>query len=170
MFSAALVDLASAVIRRCQTQQRPLTVAESCTGGLIAGCLTEVPGASTVLERAFVTYGNRAKHEMLGVPKEVLERCGAVSEEAVIAMAEGALERARAGVAVAVSGIAGPGGGSADRPVGLVHLAALRKGGPVRHRRQVFSGDRTAIRLASVEAALVLLREVLDDTGAGSAS
>jgi nicotinamide-nucleotide amidase len=169
MFSAALVNLANAVIRRCQTQQCPLTVAESCTGGLIAGCLTEVPGVSTVLERAFVTYGNRAKHEMLGVPKDLLKRCGAVSEEVVTAMAEGALERANAGVAVAVSGIAGPGGGSAERPVGLVHFAAIRRGAPVRHRSQVFSGDRTAIRLASVEAALTLLREVLDDAGAGSA-
>ncbi len=129
MFSAALVNLANSVIRRCQTQQCPLTVAESCTGGLIAGCLTEVPGVSTVFERSFVTYGNGAKHEMLGVPKEVLKRCGAVSKEAVTAMAEGALDRAKAGVAVAVSGIAGPGGGSPERPVGLVHFAAVRRGG-----------------------------------------
>lgn len=169
MFSAALVNLANAVIRRCQTQQCSLTVAESCTGGLIAGCLTEVPGVSTVFERGFVTYGNGAKHEMLGVPKEVLKRCGAVSREAVTAMVEGALERARAGVAVAVSGIAGPGGGSPERPVGLVHFAAVRRGGSVRHHAQVFSGDRTAVRLATVETALTLLQEVLDETAAGSA-
>ena len=168
MFSAALVNLANAVIRRCQTQQCPLTVAESCTGGLIAGCLTEVPGVSTVFERGFVTYGNGAKHEMLGVPRDVLNRCGAVSEEAVTAMAEGALERAKAGVAIAVSGIAGPGGGSPERPVGLVHFAAIRRGSPVRHRSRVFSGDRTAIRLATVETALTMLQEVLDEAGAGT--
>ncbi len=170
MFSASLVALANAVIRRCQTQQCLLTVAESCTGGLIAGCLTEVPGVSTVFERGFVTYGNGAKHEMLGVPKDVLKRCGAVSQEAVTAMAEGALERANAGVAVAVSGIAGPGGGSPDRPVGLVHFAAIRRGRAVRHRSQVFSGDRAAVRLATVEAALTLLGEVLDETDGGPAA
>jgi nicotinamide-nucleotide amidase len=164
VFNVALVDLANAVIRRCQMQQCPVTVAESCTGGLIAGCLTEVPGVSTVFERGFVTYGNRAKHELLGVPKDVLKRCGAVSKEAVTAMAEGALERAKAGVAVAVSGIAGPGGGSPERPVGLVHFAAIRRGRTIRHRSQVFSGDRTAVRLATVEAALTLLRDVLDET------
>lgn len=169
MFSVALVNLANTVIRRCQTQQCALTVAESCTGGLIAGCLTEVPGVSTVFERGFVTYGNGAKHEMLGVSKEVLKRCGAVSEEAVTAMAEGALERAKAGVAIAVSGIAGPGGGSPERPVGLVHLAAVRRGHAVRHHSQVFSGDRAAVRLATVEAALTLLGEVLDETDDGPA-
>jgi nicotinamide-nucleotide amidase len=170
VFSVALVDLANAVIRRCQMQQCPVTVAESCTGGLIAGCLTEVPGVSTVFERGFVTYGNRAKHELLGVPKDVLKRCGAVSEEAVTAMAEGALERAKAGVAVAVSGIAGPGGGSPERPVGLVHFAAVRRGKAVHHRSQVFAGDRTAVRLATVEAALTLLRDVLDEPDDGPAA
>jgi nicotinamide-nucleotide amidase len=166
MFSAPLIDLAAAVIHRCQAAQFRLTTAESCTGGLIAACLTEVPGASAVIERAFVTYGNDAKHDLLGVPRDVLEACGAVSEEVVRLMAEGAATRADAEVAAAVSGIAGPGGGTAAKPVGLVHLAAARRGQATRHRRHVFPGDRTAVRLASVEAALRLLLACLDEDGA----
>lgn len=165
MFDARLIDLAGEVIRRCQDARCQVTVAESCTGGLIAACLTEVPGASTVLDRTYVTYGNRAKHDLLGVSADLLKARGAVCEEVARAMAEGALERARAGVAVAVTGIAGPGGGSATRPVGLVHMAATGSHGPTRHRRHVFSGDRTQVRLASVEAALTLMLECLDQGG-----
>ncbi len=165
MFEPRLIDLAGEVVRRCQSARCQLTVAESCTGGLIAACLTEVPGASDVLDRAFVTYGNRAKHELLGVSGDLLRSRGAVCEEVARAMAEGALSRADARFSVAVTGIAGPGGGSPTRPVGLVHMATACRGGPTRHGRHVFGGDRTTIRLASVEAALALLLECVGQTG-----
>ncbi len=165
MFDLRLIDLAARIIRGCRAARSPLTVAESCTGGLIAACLTEVPGASAVLDRAFVTYGNRAKHELLGVSADLLRSRGAVCEEVARAMAEGALSRAGAGFAIAVTGIAGPGGGSPMRPVGLVHMAAACRGGPTRHSRHVFSGDRAGVRLAAVEAALALLLECVDQTG-----
>ena len=166
MFEPRLIALAGDVIRRCQDRGQPVTVAESCTGGLIAACLTEVPGASTVIDRTFVTYGNRAKHDLLGVSADLLKARGAVCEEVARAMAEGALSRAEAGFAVAVTGIAGPGGGSATRPVGLVHMAAIRRGSQSHHRRHVFPGTRTEVRLASVEAALILLLESINHNDA----
>lgn len=159
LFELKLTDIAGEIIHRCRGMRSPLTVAESCTGGLIAACLTEVPGSSAVIDRTYVTYGNRAKHDLLGVSADLLKARGAVCEEVARAMAEGARDRADARFAVAVTGIAGPGGGSAERPVGLVHMAAAHREGPTEHRRHLFSGDRTAVRLASVEAALVLLLE-----------
>lgn len=168
LFEPHLIDLAGQIIRGCRAVRRPLTVAESCTGGLIAACLTEVPGASRVVDRTYVTYGNRAKHDLLGVCAALLKERGAVCEEVARAMAEGALRNAGAGFAVAVTGIAGPDGGSATRPVGLVHMAAARRDGPTEHRRHVFSGDRTTVRLASVEAAMRLLLDCMgDDARAG---
>jgi len=139
-----------------------LTSAESCTGGLIAACLTEVPGSSDVFERGFVTYSNKAKQELLGVPAEMLDQHGAVSEQVARAMAEGALEHARADIALAVTGIAGPAGGSAAKPVGLVHIACARRGHPTIHRKCTF-GDRGRheIRRLSVEAAFALCGEQL---------
>ncbi len=138
-----------------------VAAAESCTGGLIAAALTDIAGSSAVFERGFVTYSNEAKTEMLGVDADLIRRVGAVSAEVARAMAEGALNNSRAEVAVAVTGIAGPDGGTPDKPVGLVHFAAARSGHPSRHLSRVFPGDRAAIRRATVETALNLLIETL---------
>lgn len=153
---------ASALLRELRQQGLMLAMAESCTGGLIAAVLTEVSGSSDVVERGFVTYSNEAKNELLGVPADLIENKGAVSEEVARAMAEGALARSRADIAVAVTGIAGPGGGSPEKPVGLVHIAAQRAGQEVAHRRCEF-GDvgRAEIRRLSVAEAFRLVRTFL---------
>ena len=158
MFADALCDKAARVLDGCRAQALRLATAESCTGGLIAGCLTEIAGSSNVLECGVVTYTNQAKTELLGVPASLLERVGAVSEEVARAMAEGALALAPAQISVACTGIAGPAGATAGKPVGLVHLAAARTGRPVLHERFTY-GDigRRAVRLASVDDALDLL-------------
>lgn len=169
MFSGALAmipdDLGSAaeaLLRLLIERRLMIATAESCTGGLIAGALTEIAGSSAAVDRGFVTYSNEAKTEMLGVPASVLARHGAVSETVARAMAEGALARSRADVTVAVTGIAGPGGGSAGKPVGLVHLAAARKTGETLHRECRF-GDigRRAIREGTVLAAFALVRQAI---------
>ena len=134
-----------------------LATAESCTGGLIAATLTEIAGSSDVVERGFVTYSNEAKTELLGVPPELIARAGAVSAEVAEAMAEGALEGSPADVAVAVTGIAGPGGATGTKPVGLVYLGICRRGAAAAHERHVFSGNRAAVRRAAVAAAFELL-------------
>jgi nicotinamide-nucleotide amidase len=149
--------LAEAVLARCREKKLMIATAESCTGGMIAGALTDIAGSSDVVERGFVTYSNRAKTEMLGVPAALIGRHGAVSAEVARAMASGALERAPVELAVAVTGIAGPGGGSADKPVGLVHLATARRGEELQSEHHVFPDDRDAIRRATVERALELL-------------
>jgi nicotinamide-nucleotide amidase len=136
-----------------------LATAESCTGGMIAAALTDIAGSSDVVERGFVTYSNEAKTEMLGVPAELIAKFGAVSEQVAREMAAGALRHSRADVSVAVTGIAGPGGGSKEKPVGLVYLAVARKGGETRCERKVFPGDRAAIRRLTVARALELLGE-----------
>jgi nicotinamide-nucleotide amidase len=156
LFPDSHLDLARRLLAACEAAGLRLATAESCTGGLIAGCLTEVAGSSTVVDRGYVVYDNRAKEEMLGVPPETLRQHGAVSEATARAMAEGALARSRCGLAVAVTGIAGPGGGTAEKPVGLVHMAAVRQGLPTLHRAEVFGGDRGEVRLATVEEALLL--------------
>ncbi|MFO1154139.1 MAG: CinA family protein [Rhodospirillales bacterium] len=161
MFTDADLDLAAHILGRCRERGLRLAVAESCTGGLIAGLLTTIAGSSDVFERGFVTYSNVAKEELLGVPAEVLRTNGAVSEETARAMAEGALAHSPADASLAVTGIAGPGGGSPGRPVGLVHMAAGIRGSAIHHAKEVFPGDRQAIRLAAVRRALVLLREAL---------
>ena len=143
----------------CRAQGLRACTAESCTGGLIAALLTEIAGSSDVVERGFVTYSNAAKTELLGVSDELLAAHGAVSEPVARAMAQGALAHSHADVAVSVTGVAGPGGGSAAKPVGLVHIAAARNGGePTLHQECRF-GDigRGPIRLASVEVALQLI-------------
>ena len=162
MFSPALLSLAEAVLGDARAKGLRIATAESCTGGLIAGLLTEIPGSSDVVERGFVTYSNQAKEEMLGVPGELLVAHGAVSEAVARAMAEGVLKHSRAQIAVAVTGIAGPGGGTAQKPVGLVHIAACREGGATLHEEHRF-GDigRSNVRLKTVEAALKLLREMI---------
>jgi nicotinamide-nucleotide amidase len=162
MFSPALLALAESVLHGARKKGLHLATAESCTGGLIAGLLTEFPGSSDVLERGFVTYSNAAKHELLGVPVALLEQHGAVSEAVARAMAEGALAHAGAQVSVAVTGIAGPGGGTTEKPVGLVHIAAARQGRETLHEEHRF-GDcgRSEVRLKTVAAALNLLSKLL---------
>ncbi len=155
---------AANLLALCRAKGLKLATAESCTGGLIIGCLTDVAGSSDVVDRGFITYSNAAKTEMLGVPAGLIARVGAVSEAVACAMAEGALARSNADIAVAVTGIAGPGGATAEKPVGLVHFACARRGGVAMHERHVFPGDRAAVRLATVEAALDIVRSVI---GAG---
>ena len=148
------------IIETFSARKLMVSTAESCTGGLIAGALTEIAGSSAVVDRGFVTYTNDAKTDMLGVPSSVLATHGAVSRETALLMATGALLRSRAGLAVAVTGIAGPGGGSAEKSVGLVHLAARGRTGKILHREMRY-GDigRTEIRLATVRTALEMLLE-----------
>jgi nicotinamide-nucleotide amidase len=152
-----LLDLAAGVLRVCRAQHLRLATAESCTGGLIAGCLTAVAGSSIVFDRGFVTYSNVAKTAELGVSAELLAKRGAVDEAVARAMAEGALAAAGADVSVAVTGIAGPDGGGPGKPVGLVHFAAARSGAETFHEQYIFAGDRQQVRAATVEAALRLL-------------
>ncbi|MGC9954476.1 MAG: CinA family protein [Rhizomicrobium sp.] len=158
MFSPPLLSLAKMVLDTAREKKLRIATAESCTGGLIAGLLTEIPGSSDVLERGFVTYSNEAKEELLGVPRVLIADQGAVSEAVARAMAEGAVANSSAQLAVAVTGIAGPGGGTKLKPVGLVHMAVCRKGGSTVHEERRF-GDigRTLVRLKTVEAALELL-------------
>jgi nicotinamide-nucleotide amidase len=162
MFAPHLLRLAETVLADARAKHLRLALAESCTGGLIAACLTEIPGASDVVERGFVTYSNRAKTEMLGVSADLIKQKGAVSEEVARAMAEGALAHSAAQLAIAVSGVAGPGGCTAEKPVGFVHIAAARTDKKILHETQHF-GDigRAEIRLKSVEAALKLLQKLI---------
>jgi len=157
-----LLPLATEIVDCCTRRQLKIVTAESCTGGLVAAMLTEVAGSSAVVDRGLVTYSNAAKTDLLGVPAAMIERDGAVSESVARAMAEGALARSAADLAVAVTGIAGPGGGTAEKPVGLVHFAAVRRGGETRHARHVFSDlGRSAIRLAAVREAMIMLRDLI---------
>lgn len=157
MFPDDIADLAASVIAAASERGWSIATAESCTGGLVAGALTAVPGSSTVVDRGFVTYSNAAKTDLLGVSGSLLEVHGAVSEPIARAMAEGARDRADVSLAVSITGIAGPGGGSAEKPVGLVHFGCSSPSGIV-HERHVFSGlDREGVRLASVRKALGLL-------------
>jgi len=147
---------AADLVAVCRARGLRLATAESCTGGLIAACLTEIPGVSEIYLGGFVTYANEAKTRDLFVGEDLLKKHGAVSGEVARAMAEGACARTGAEVAVSVTGIAGPGGATPDKPVGLVHMAAARKGSATLHERHVFPGDRRQIRLAAAEAALAL--------------
>lgn len=162
MFPSTLTDDTAQLLDACRRSKLKIAAAESCTGGLIAGLLTEIPGSSDVVERGFVTYSNEAKTEMLGVPADLIGTHGAVSEPVARAMAEGALAHSRADIAVAVTGVAGPGGGTAAKPVGLVHLALAHSGGPTLHQ-ELRLGDigRGPIRLATVAAALDILRRAV---------
>jgi nicotinamide-nucleotide amidase len=158
MIDEAIRDKAACVLDACRTHGLKVATAESCTGGLVAGALTEIPGSSDVLDRGFVTYSNAAKQAMLGVPAVILERHGVVSRETADAMAKGALAMSNADLAVAVTGIAGPGGGSAEKPVGLVHFAAAARDGRCVHREQRY-GDvgRSVVRRQAVAEALAML-------------
>jgi nicotinamide-nucleotide amidase len=154
---------ASALIASAKAKAIRIATAESCTGGLVAAAITAIPGASAVLERGFVTYSNEAKTEMLGVPAELIERRGAVSQEVALAMVDGALKHSHADIAVAITGIAGPDGGSEQKPVGLVHIAAAKRGGARLHEEHCF-GDvgRNKVQAESAVAALAMLQKLLD--------
>ena len=158
IFSDEVFDTAGDLLALCRQAGVTLATAESCTGGLIIGCLTEVSGSSANVDRGFVTYSNEAKNEMLGVPMELIFEHGAVSEPVARAMAEGALERSRASLTIAVTGVAGPGGGTETKPVGLVHFGCASSAADTGHARHVFKGDRAAIRLATLRTALAMLR------------
>ena len=162
MFDAKLIALAEKIITSARAQSLRLASAESCTGGLVAAVLTEIPGSSDVFGRGYVTYSNRSKEELLGVPASLIAELGAVSEPVSRAMAEGALKKSGAHLAISVTGIAGPGGGTEEKPVGLVHIAAARTGHDTLHVENRF-GDigRSAVRIKSVEAALTLLARLL---------
>lgn len=152
--------LAAALLARCEAQGLTIATAESCTGGMVIAALTDIPGSSAVVERGFVTYSNAAKSELLGVPPELIAAHGAVSEPVARAMAEGALARSPADLAVAITGIAGPGGGTPAKPEGLVHFACARRGRPTQHARVAFGAiGRDAVRAASVLKALEMLGE-----------
>jgi nicotinamide-nucleotide amidase len=157
MFPVNLLYLAENVIKMLKKQNLHLVTAESCTGGLIAGCLTAVSGASDVINQGFITYANQAKSDLLGVPQAILLEHGAVSETVSKLMAEGAISGGGGDVSVSVTGIAGPGGGSDKKPVGLVHVSVAQNGGDTLHECHIFSGDRDAIRLQTIEAAFKLL-------------
>jgi nicotinamide-nucleotide amidase len=161
MFSKDLIAKAEALLATLRAKKLMLATAESCTGGLIAGVLTEIAGSSDVVERGFVTYSNEAKNELIGVPMAMIREHGAVSKEVALAMAAGALAHSRADITVAVTGVAGPGGGSAAKPVGLVHLAAERRDKPAIHRECRF-GDisRHGIRMATIAVAFEMVDEL----------
>jgi nicotinamide-nucleotide amidase len=158
-----LIAAAGALIDLCRTRRLTIAAAESCTGGLLAATLTEIPGSSDVFDRGFVTYSNRAKQTMLDVPSEVLAKFGAVSRETAEAMARGALTNAGTDLAVAITGIAGPGGALPGKPVGLVHLAgAANAGRPVHAERRFGDIGRAQVRRASVAAALAILHALAE--------
>ena len=163
LFPFEIEGLARLLLVEARERKLTIATAESCTGGLVAAALTAIEGSSDVFERGFVTYSNAAKEELLGVPKDMIADYGAVSEAVARAMAEGALTASGASVAVAVTGIAGPGGGTPMKPVGTVHFAVARLGGLTTHRAGLFEGmDRDGVRLAATSLALELLRERLD--------
>ncbi len=168
MFPDDLRARAEQLVALYRDKSSTIAAAESCTGGLLAGLITSVPGASDIFERGFVTYSNAAKVECLGVSRNLVERFGAVSAEVAAAMAEGALGHSRADIALSITGIAGPGGGSAQKPVGLVHLGLARRGGQVVTVEKRF-GDigRDAVRAAALDVALELLLEVAGRAAAG---
>lgn len=161
VFPAQISALAQQIVTDFTAMGHMLSTAESCTGGLIAGAITDIAGSSAVLDRGFVTYTNDAKMDMLGVTATTLEAFGAVSRETALQMAHGALYRSKAQFSVAVTGIAGPGGGSPAKPVGLVHLAAQRRGNRIIHREMRY-GDigRDQVRLSTVKTALEMLLEL----------
>ena len=157
-------DAARRIVTDFTERKLLVATAESCTAGLIAGAITEIAGSSAMFDRGFVTYSNEAKREMIGVANATLKAHGAVSRPTAIEMAEGAIGNSGANISVAVTGIAGPGGGSDEKPVGLVHLAAARTGHATLHREMRY-GDigRSAVRLATVRTALEMLMEISAD-------
>lgn len=159
MFPERLRNLAMLILDDAEQARLKIATAESCTGGLLAALFTEIPGSSSVFERGFVTYSNRAKEEMLGIPGDALADYGAVSEPVARMMAEGALGNSRANISVGITGVAGPGGGTKMKPVGTVHIACARENRAIIHEHlQLGEISRDAIRMASVETALNLIQ------------
>lgn len=155
-------DLAAAVLDACHAAGIMVATAESCTGGMVAAALTDIPGSSAVVERGFVTYSNQAKADMLGVKMALIDAHGAVSEQVARAMALGALSHSKAALSVAITGIAGPGGGSAEKPEGLVHFACAVQGNEPRHLRIEFGAiGRVAVRKQAVKVALTMLLDAV---------
>lgn len=155
-----LISDAAELLENLRERQLMLATAESCTGGMIAGTLTEVAGSSDVVDRGFVTYSNEAKQDMLGIPPALIREHGAVSEPVAVAMAEGALRNSRADIAVSVTGVAGPGGGTDTKPVGLVHIACARRGEETVHQRHVFADrGRGWIRQETVAQAFRIMAQ-----------
>ncbi len=163
MFDEQLLYDANQILELCKRSDIRLATAESCTGGLIISCLTEIPGSSDVIDRGFITYSNEAKIELLGVPNLLIALHGSVSEEVAIAMSEGALSRSMSDITIAVTGVAGPGGGTTDKPVGLVHYACSGRGRSSYTLQQNFPGSRSAIRDATVQTAFSIIRKFLED-------
>jgi nicotinamide-nucleotide amidase len=157
MFDAMLIEKAERLLKTCGERHMRVATAESCTGGLIAALLTEIPGSSVVIGRSFITYSNRAKREVLNVPAELLQQHGAVSEQVVRAMAQNTFDITTAHLTVAVSGIAGPGGGSAEKPAGTVHMATATADGVTHMCHQFGDIGRTQVRLATVNAAMDMM-------------
>jgi nicotinamide-nucleotide amidase len=156
-----ILELAQQVVERCTEKNVMIATAESCTGGLVSSAITEIPGASQVLERGFVTYSDQAKIEMLGVMPITLRQYGAVSKDVALEMAHGAMSRSEAGISVSTTGIAGPSGGTTGKPVGLVHFGGRHYKGAMIHREMKFGEiGRHAIRMASVEVALEMIIEL----------
>lgn len=160
-FDPALLEDAREILDLCRRGDVRLATAESCTGGLIAATLTAIPGSSDIVDRGFVTYSNAAKTEMLGVSAMLINLEGAVSEKTARAMAEGALARSAADITVAVTGVAGPAGGTTEKPVGLVHMAAAGTGRPTHHHAEIYPGGRDAVRDATVVGAFAMIRALL---------
>jgi nicotinamide-nucleotide amidase len=160
MFSKELTDKAKTLLEICNAKKLTLATVESCTGGLLAGCLTSVAGSSSVVERGYVTYSNQAKIEEVGVDPDLIARHGAVSREVAEAMAAGALRHAPVDLAAGITGVAGPGGGSPEKPVGLVYVSAAAHNTVPTVTENRFKGDRDAVRAASLAVALDLLTEL----------
>jgi nicotinamide-nucleotide amidase len=160
MFPLEIETLARLLVDEARERSLRIVTAESCTGGLVAGAICAIAGASDVFERGFVTYSNRAKQELLGVPGDLIADLGAVSEAVARMMAEGALENSNAHLAVAITGVAGPGGGTRMKPMGTVHIATARANEGLHHREEFFAEDtRQGVQLAAVQAALQALRD-----------
>ncbi|MEM7056795.1 MAG: CinA family protein [Pseudomonadota bacterium] len=156
-------DLAPRVLDTCRTKGLMIATAESCTGGMVASSLVDIPGSSDVVDCGFVTYSNEAKARMLGVPMDLITQHGAVSDLVARAMAEGALANSRADLAVAITGVAGPGGGTVEKPEGLVHFAAAQKGGNMTAERIEYGAlGRSEVRRRSMEQALRMLFELAE--------
>jgi len=160
MYPEILYVMAEDLLQTCEAKDLKLALAESCTGGLIGGLITSVPGSSAVFDRGIVSYTNASKGEMLGVPAYVFMEDGAISAVCARAMAEGALEHSRANISASVTGIAGPGGGSDEKPVGLVHMAVAREGFETLHEEHTFDGDRQRVRIQAVESVMRLLNQM----------
>ena len=156
-----MLENAPALIQKLTASNQTLSTVESCTGGLLFGCLTAVPGASAVLERGFITYSNQAKQEMVGVTANTLAAFGAVSQQTAEEMAKGGCQIARTDLSISLTGIAGPSGGSAEKPVGLVWISAFRKDGIQQTERHLFTGDRQQIRMLACTHAIALLLRLL---------